>query len=260
MTPQNKSNTSVFEIDQPDAYAHFLLTREIDILSYLRTLEKQHAIVTVYVDDGETFFLSSILAVNDAQGRLFLDPANNNEIRRQAENAPQLTLTAILDKVKIQIRIVNRQTVTHDGHPAIAIPLPKVMLRLQRREFFRLQTPDAEALQCKISRTRDNRTPQILNLPLLDISGGGISLKGTPHHASQFLVGEIFRDCRLEIPEEGSISVNLCVRETITLDTRNGQPYLRIGCEFVSLPGTRLAQIQRYITRMERERKARERG
>jgi hypothetical protein len=54
--------------------------------------------------------------------------------------------------------------------------------------------------------------------------------------------------------------VNLCVRKVSQQETRGGLPYLRIGCEFTSLPGTRLAQIQRYITRMERERKARESG
>lgn len=43
-------------------------------------------------------------------------------------------------------------------------------------------------------------------------------------------------------------------------DNRSGQAFLRIGFEFLNLPGARLAQIQRYITRIERERKARDAG
>jgi flagellar brake protein len=41
---------------------------------------------------------------------------------------------------------------------------------------------------------------------------------------------------------------------------RSGQPSLRAGCQFVDLPTSMQNLIQRYIVRMERERKARESG
>lgn len=54
--------------------------------------------------------------------------------------------------------------------------------------------------------------------------------------------------------------MNLRVRKSVEMSDRTGQHSLRIGCEFANLPGARLAFIERYITRIERERKARDTG
>ncbi len=260
MTIDQDSSAPIFEIDRPETYGQFLLTRPVEITSYLRSLEKQHAIITIYVDGGRKFFISTILAVDEATGHTFLDLANSDEIRRLTERSPELTLTAILDKVTIQLRVTNQYAGNINGRDALVIPLPATMLRLQRREYFRLETPHALPLHCKLARLREDNTTEVFNLPLLDISGGGISLMGKIEQSDAFSPGSIFPDCRLEIPGDGFIAVNLCVRKVSQQETRGGLPYLRIGCEFTSLPGTRLAQIQRYITRMERERKARESG
>lgn len=53
------------------------------------------------------------------------------------------------------------------------------------------------------------------------------------------------------------VSATLRVRSVFDVATKSGNRYLRAGLEFVNLPGTRLTLIQRYITRIERERKAR---
>ena len=53
---------------------------------------------------------------------------------------------------------------------------------------------------------------------------------------------------------------NLIVRNAFDVTTKTGNHHLRVGCEYVNLPGTRLTMIQRYITRVERERKARMSG
>ena len=52
----------------------------------------------------------------------------------------------------------------------------------------------------------------------------------------------------------------LCVRNLFEVTTRSGSHFARIGCEFVGLPAPRLTMVQRYITRVERERKARMTG
>jgi len=44
------------------------------------------------------------------------------------------------------------------------------------------------------------------------------------------------------------------------MSDRSGLHNLRIGCEFANLPSSRLGFIERYITRIERERKARDTG
>ena len=50
------------------------------------------------------------------------------------------------------------------------------------------------------------------------------------------------------------------VRKAVEYSASNGLHNLRIGCEYVDLAGSRLAMIERYITRIERERKAKATG
>jgi hypothetical protein len=56
------------------------------------------------------------------------------------------------------------------------------------------------------------------------------------------------------------IQVNLRVCKAFDLSTQDGQHHLRVGCEFVNLSASRLACVERYIARIERERKARGSG
>ena len=130
------------------------------------------------------------------------------------------------------------------------------MLRLQRREFFRIDTPRINPLRCKLVKHHGETESEVFDFPLLDISGGGLCLSGPVEAAAHFSLGELFTDCRLEIPDESVISVNLRVREISRLETANGQMQLRLGCEYVNLPSARQNLIERYITRLERARKA----
>lgn len=209
MNLEQQASTPLFEIDQPEIYGEFMLSRPVEIAAYLCALEKQHAIVTIYLNDGHPFFLSTIVAVDDSEGSIFLDLANSAELRRLTETSPRLTLTATLDKVKIQIRAHHQKITQHDGRAVLSLPLPNSLLRLQRREYFRLETPHASPLHCKLVRQREDGSSLIFNLALLDISGGGLSLMGNTAQSEHFSPGSIFQDCRLEIPGK-DLSQSIC--------------------------------------------------
>ena len=55
------------------------------------------------------------------------------------------------------------------------------------------------------------------------------------------------------MPEVGTISATLQVRNVFRVTERGGTE-LRAGCQFIGLPGSADALIQRYILRMEKER------
>jgi hypothetical protein len=67
----------------------------------------------------------------------------------------------------------------------------------------------------------------------------------------------IFNNCKIALPEEGLLITTLRIRNAFDVTTKSGTHYIRVGCEFIDLQGPRLTLIQRYITRIERERKAR---
>lgn len=248
-----------FEIDHPEEFGQFLLGETVDIEFYLGLLARRRSIVTVYLDGGQQFFLSSVVAVDAAAGLLVLDPAQDNQHNARAATARQITLVANLDRVKIQIRPASLQLQSYQGQTALCAPLPTALLRLQRREFFRLELMAETPLHCRLSVPTEGQA-KLFDLPLADISGGGISLCAATELLEHFPRDALFTDCRLEIPDEAVIAVNLRVRKAIEVSTQRGEHSLRIGCEFVNLSGARLAHIERYITRIERERKARDNG
>ena len=258
MTPtKNDVSVPVFEIDQPATYGKYLLQNRAEILVYLRALLKHRTLITVYLDEGELFFLSTLISIDDGADQLVLDGANHAESNDAALKAARITLSAPLEKVKIQIRLPGLSMATANGNRALSAPLPKAILRLQRREFFRVETPHLiTPLRCKLAVPNRSGGHDVVDYPLFDLSGGGLSLLGPIEDANLFSLGELFHDCRLEIPGESVLSVNLRVCEILKIEMIDGQQQLRLGCEFVSLPGTRLAYIERYITRLERERKA----
>lgn len=245
-----------FEIDHQEEYGRFLLGDRLEILFFLNALVRRGNLVTAYIDDGSTFFLTSILGVDDAGNTLLLDAAPAETANELANSAQRITLVTSHDRVKMQIRIGPTRTIMHDGHPALLAQMPERVLRLQRREFFRLEPPLNSPLHCRLVAEDPDDHPKTFDLMLADISGGGVSLIGPTTDIDYFPRDTLLKDCRLEITDEGVIVVNLRVRKVIELSTQSGHHSLRIGCEFVNLRGSHLAMVQRYISRIERERKA----
>lgn len=249
-----------FEIDHPDEFAPYFLENPREIALFLDLLCKRGSIITAYLDEGRDFFLTSILAVDETSGTLLLDPPQTSEDVLPVRSAKRVTLVGRLEKVKLQLRLPALQDAVFGELNVLAAPIPDRLLRLQRREYFRLEPPHAQPILCTVSTTTTTGTPQTFDLSLANISGGGISLIAPTNLAEFFPRDALFKDCRLEIPEEGVILVNLRVRKTIEISPQSGHHSLRIGCEFMGLPASRLALIERYITRIERERKARDSG
>lgn len=255
--PEHLPSATVFEIEQEHLYRQYLLTTAMEVLYVLRSMQKRGCMATVYFAQGRSFFLTSVLAVGDDGKHFVIDIGSDETVNREALEAARLVVTASLDSVKIQFALSGLQETRHQNRPAFLAAVPPAVLRLQRREYFRLETPLADPLHCQIPLTAEDGSPPTLDLALLDISGGGLSLLVPNEAAHHFQIGKLLANCRLRIPGETAINVSLCVRSCLPVSKKAGHEYLRVGCEFINLPGMWLSAIQRYITRIERERKAR---
>lgn len=249
-----------FEIDHFNDYAQYVLDQAQEIRFYLSLLAKRGELISAYLDQGEQSFLTTLLAVAPETGTLFFDPPQSAEHLVAATQARQVTLVTRLERVKIQFRIGALQAVTHEDRPALAAAPPQIMLRLQRREFFRLEPDVGTPIRCGMAFGNGETSQHGHELPVLDISAGGISLQAPTNLLNELEPGSVFKDCRLEIPDECVLQVNLQVRKVVEISAHTGPHTLRVGCSFVGLPALRQASIERYIARIERERTARNSG
>lgn len=256
----NQPNSRL-ELEQDSIYGKYLLHSRTEIIFVLRSVMQKGSLITVYFDSGRAFLLTTLIDIDAEQGTLLFDMGSDQEMNARALKADRLVFTTQLDKVKIQFSLRQLETAQHGGRPAMRGAVPGNLLRLQRREYYRLSTPAATPVQCRLMiPPTDGSSPVSADIPLLDISGGGVGLFVKYELKESFKVDMVFRDCRIDLPDEGLLVCNLVVRNVFEVTTKNGSQHLRVGCEFDNLPGTRLTMVQRYITRIERERKARASG
>ncbi|MCE1170014.1 flagellar brake protein [Azovibrio restrictus] len=252
---ETETARSPLELEEADAYSQYLLHSPTEVAFVLRNAMQKGCMMTVYFDMGQSFFLTSLLQVTPKG--IVLDYGSDEDTNRRALKAGRLICTTSVDKVKVQFALDSLSLVNHEGSPAFFSPLPANLLRLQRREYFRVSTPIANPLKCEIQVSTETGGITAQQIPLLDISAGGMGLMAAVDQAQYFGRGSVFRNCVLTLPDDGPIKVDLEVRNLFEVTTRNGSRYFRVGCEFLDLPGLLLTMIQRYITRLERERKAR---
>ncbi|MDQ5914914.1 MAG: flagellar brake protein [Pseudomonadota bacterium] len=248
------------ELEQGDIYSKYLLYSKSEILFVLRAVLQKGSMITVYFDRGQSFLLTSLIAIDTDRSALIFDLGSDNEMNERALKADRLLFTTSLDKVKIQFSLKNLDQAQHGGRPAFRGAFPDTVLRLQRREYYRLSTPIATPVRCRFNLKRPDGAVVATDVPLLDISGGGVGLMVDPDCKDDFQIDTVFTDCRIDLPEEGLLVCTMIVRNAFDVTTKSGNRHLRVGCEYQDLPGTRLTMIQRYITRVERERKARMSG
>ena len=92
--------------------------------------------------------------------------------------------------------------------------------------------------------------------PLADISCGGIAIYDNKLQLGT-TIGDTFTDCHIELPEIGAVTCSLQVRNSVDMTLLNNKTSRRLGCQFIDISRASLAAVQRYITKLERERNAR---
>lgn len=218
------------------------------IQSLLRNLSDEGSRAALYCDGASDFIMTSFLDVGDKG--LWVEQGTDAAKNRRIAESKRITLVSSLNRVKIQFSVSGIRTVTHQGYPAFYLPLPASLYRIQRREYFRLSIPSSEGLRCSIPVN----SPQVgrrIELPVLDISGGGIRLS-CAEEGVEFVHGQTYAGCQIDLPETGRVEVAIRVKNLVSVSPKPGQTITRIGCEFKDVDNAASVLLQRYVTRMQR--------
>jgi flagellar brake protein len=251
-------NTHV-ELMHSDAEAKYLLRDPREINTLLKSLVSGRALVSVKLLPGRESFLSALIEVDDDAGSLLLDGSTDAALNTRIEAAHTLDCVTQLEKIRVQFALSGHQSVSDGGSPGFRASLPTVMLRLQRRDYYRLHTPVTDSVTCTLPLPLPSGGTRDTTVRILDISAGGIAIAVPPEGAS-FAQGEAVESCMLNLPEAAPIPAKLTVRNVFRMTNRTGVKVLRAGCQFTDIPRGADETIQRYILKIERERSARTHG
>lgn len=241
---------------EPGEYAQYILRSKAEVLFVLRSLLDAVSQVTIFFNEGKEMLLTTLVALED--DAVVLDFGASSETNRKAQEAEKLFCVAVHEKVRIQFLLRGLKRIEYKGRPAFRAALPDEVLRLQRREFFRLTTPIARPLKCLIPFGDSEGTVQMMDMNVVDISGGGLAL-ALPEGVT-FETGAEFPNCKVDLLEVGTVTATLKIRNQFEITLRSGGRVRRAGCEFIKIAPAMLNLVQRYIIKVERERKARESG
>lgn len=242
---------------EPSEYDKYMLRAPAEIQVVLHGLCTHVAQITVFFNEGQDMLLTSLADV--ASDHLVLDFGASGELNNKALEADRHFCVALLDKVRIQFILRRFDQVEYEGRPAFRTELPKELLRLQRREYYRLVTPVVRPLKCAMSIPLPEGKTHLYEASVFDISGGGMGISAPPD-GIPFHAGMEIPDCRIDLPEVGLVTCRVRVCSVFEITLRSGVNIKRAGCEFISLSGQMGTLVQRYIIKVERERKARESG
>jgi c-di-GMP-binding flagellar brake protein YcgR len=160
-----------------------------------------------------------------------------------------------LDKIRILFKAENLRPTLYKGDAALRADIPPTLIRLQRREYYRMETPVSNPVRAILPLPLEAGGGTAV-FPLHDISCGGIAILDNKMQLST-TIGEQLANCRIELPEIGPVTVSLEVRNSLDLTLLNNKTNRRIGLQFVDISRGGMAGVQRYITKLERERNAR---
>ncbi|RJG01157.1 flagellar brake protein [Noviherbaspirillum sedimenti] len=229
-----------------------------EIVTLLRALEQQRQLITMLVNGSPEAVITSVLGVDEDSNTLFIDCASNPAMNRRIAESDNISFETVLDRIRILFFAAEAQECTYEDLPALSLSIPASMIRLQRREYYRVPTPITNPVRCTIPIQHELGT-ETVTLTLQNVSGGGIALidekksLDTTH-------GTIYRDCRIHLPGNTVVVTALQVRNWQDATLPTGRSVRRIGCLFIELPPSMLAAIQRYITKLEREQNAKMTG
>lgn len=233
----------------------FRVPSKKELLHILQQIAEQSTRVALYYDNQHNFILTTLLGANN--NGMWLDvgpfaPENKNILLSN-----KITFVSIHQNVKVQFTSDTIQGVVLENHETFFMPLPPYLLRIQRRNYFRLSIPLSTPVKCTITITSEDpeqagAPPRLREMEVLDISGGGIGLLCNEDDPDM-VRGSFFEDCMIRLPDETAIKVALKVCGTFKFTMHNNAVKVCAGCQFISVDNQANVLLQRYITRLQAE-------
>lgn len=225
----------------------FAIHSHKEITFLLEGLAKQKTLVTLETQEN-VVLVTTVLYVSGDEKYVCVDASVDDSVNAQLADSKHISFVTQSD-IKVRWYSTHLQLVTMpDGKYAFSMHVPSVVERIQRREYFRLDTPQGKnALICKIPTENE-----IIEVPLFNMSAGGIGVTVKGELPAIFVQGDILEGCSIDFPEIGRVPISLRVRgEWSNTKALGGEYFHRVGLQFCNLSRGASNVIQRYMVQLE---------
>lgn len=229
----------------------FTITYRREIVFHLHQLINDGDTVSVVFNEGRDTILTMLLDVDEERDILIFDWGSSEEVNQRFLQSARNFFVAMPHGIRHQFLVGKPAVTTYKKRPAFSVRLPKKYVRLQRREFFRLVLPVTQRPQFSFTTASNKKG----TAAVLDVGLGGIGLEFATATVP-FEAGTRIHDASIALKDFGELKVELQVRY-VDPTTRGARQTTRVGCRFEELTPVQEHLLQRYITHVQREERAR---
>lgn len=229
----------------------YTIRNQRQIIHNLSILIKNKCLLSVRFGEGNAFFLTAILEIDEENKTVSFDYGPKEVLNQQLLKAASITFQADFSGIKVSFKGNMLKEALYNGEPAFIMPLPESIFWMQRREYFRIKSPRAKGSYCELMLEG-----QPVKLMLSDISLTGFSVLNTSTEVSDLLIpGEPIEHCKLVLTDMGEddVSIKICAKFIINPDKIAALKIQQIGCLFTKIAPTFETIVQRYINQLQRE-------
>ncbi|MEI8362018.1 MAG: flagellar brake protein [Betaproteobacteria bacterium] len=236
----------------PDEEQHVIHNLK-EIAQILTALCKGKEMLSMSFNDNKEVCLTTIIAVDMKNHAVHLDVGIDDAFNSRLL-ASHHVIFSKNDGIRIKWVSAHVSEITLADGKAIKIALPQKLIRMQRRDFFRLTTPIINPVPCVIP-VHDKANPgkeDVLELTLMDVSLGGICVLASAPLNPLMVIGEHFDGCKISFPDIGVTSLTLQVRNIRSFTLMDGTQKYHIGLQFIQPSRGNEGMINRYTFNLER--------
>jgi c-di-GMP-binding flagellar brake protein YcgR len=247
------SSLHVPSLADDDTLANCAVHSRTEILHLLRSIHKRKLLVNLDLPDSRQIVVTSVIAIDERNNTLILDSARGDALNHELMSGKNAEFITQLEGVSISFATGQVTLCEHEKLPALRIAIPKSLIRLQRREHFRVQLPIVNSVKCVVPSINADE-PEPITTYIVDISCGGVAIaeRGGRIGAG---TGRVLSGCRLLLPDAHTVITSLEIRNSAQIRLQNGSFQTRLGCKFVDLPNDMAAMLQRFVMNIERARR-----
>jgi flagellar brake protein len=208
----------------------------LEIGAHLRNLAQRGDTLTLSFQD-----VSANTRILDVCTDSFVFDAGEPETYRALLAAMQTRFVAEPDGVRLEFVVGTPRITEFQGQPAFEADFPSVLYYMQRRAYFRVNTP-ATAPYSGTGVLSDG-TP--LSFVLADLSMSGISVRSDAPAAAGLTPGALLREVELRL---GARTIQGAELEVMSVQPGEPAGGHQFGCRFARLPQSAENTLQRVIT------------
>ncbi|SOF00621.1 c-di-GMP-binding flagellar brake protein YcgR, contains PilZNR and PilZ domains [Burkholderia sp. OK233] len=231
-----------------DADSTFAQRHPLQIAVCLRKLMAGQDFVTVEFNGRQ--IVTQVLDVDSRNARFIFDAGSTQLDNYALPSARQLIFRSLPGGIRTEFTTLSADPIMFEGRPAFEAAFPSLLYYVQRREFFRVQTPVLDPYIASGSDVDGGS----FRLELQDLSLGGMALKTADARFGSLESGTVLRDVTLQLGSFGTLLLDLKIVAPRQLTTPKGDLRFVIGCKFVKTPGPAERILQRVVTQLETKR------